>query len=106
MIVVGPDLKVHDIEKAALAGDPLALMVVREAAEHLGTAIAGLLNLMNPAVVVLGVGAYAVTRRKDDPAKTALESTAVPPAPMGFGDAAAEAGGTAQSELPPELPPQ
>ena len=45
---------VHDIEDAALAGDPLALQVIREAAENLGTAIAGLLNLMNPAVVVLG----------------------------------------------------
>jgi len=47
-------IKVHDIEKAALEGDHLALLVVREAAAHLGTAIAGLLNLMNPAVVVLG----------------------------------------------------
>jgi predicted NBD/HSP70 family sugar kinase len=45
---------VHDIEKAALAGDRLALQVVSEAAEHLGTVIAGLLNLMNPAMVVLG----------------------------------------------------
>ena len=32
----------------------MALQVIREAAENLGTAIAGLLNLMNPAVVVLG----------------------------------------------------
>lgn len=46
--------RVHEIENAALAGDPLALQVIREAAEHLGTVIAGLLNLMNPAVVVLG----------------------------------------------------
>jgi predicted NBD/HSP70 family sugar kinase len=46
--------QVHDIENAALKGDSLALQVIREAAEHLGTAIAGLLNLMNPAVVVLG----------------------------------------------------
>ena len=28
--------------------------MIREAAEHLGIAVAGLLNLMNPAVVVLG----------------------------------------------------
>lgn len=45
---------VHDIEDAALAGDPLALRVAQEAAEHLGIAVAGLLNLMNPALVVLG----------------------------------------------------
>ncbi len=58
------------------------------------------------AVAILGVGAYAVTRRKDDPAKAALGSTEAPPAPMGFGDAATEAGRATQSELPPELPPQ
>jgi hypothetical protein len=77
-----------------------------EAETSLGSSGVPWLPIGIAAVVVLGVGAYAVTRRKDDPAKTALESTAVPPAPMGFGDAAAEAGGTAQSELPPELPPQ
>lgn len=44
------------IEGAALAGDPLALRVVREAAEHLGVTVAGLLNLNNPSLVVLGGG--------------------------------------------------
>lgn len=44
----------HDIENAALAGDMLAIRVIEEAAGHLGTVLAGLLNLMNPAVVVLG----------------------------------------------------
>jgi predicted NBD/HSP70 family sugar kinase len=48
------EITLHNIEDAALEGDPLALRVVREAAEHLGTAIAGLLNLLNPAVVILG----------------------------------------------------
>ncbi|MCB1150292.1 ROK family protein, partial [bacterium] len=49
----GP-VTVHDIEDAALTGDPLALQVATEAAGHLGTALAGLLNLMNPAMVILG----------------------------------------------------
>ncbi len=48
------EINMHSIESAALGGDPLALHVVREAAEHLGTAVAGLLNLMNPAVIILG----------------------------------------------------
>jgi predicted NBD/HSP70 family sugar kinase len=52
--LAGKNFTVQDIENAALAGDALALQVIREAAEHLGTAIAGLLNLMNPALVVLG----------------------------------------------------
>ncbi|MBK9034468.1 MAG: ROK family transcriptional regulator [Myxococcales bacterium] len=42
------------IEDAALAGDPLALRVVDEAADHLGIAIANLLNLLNPAIVIIG----------------------------------------------------
>lgn len=41
------------IESAALSGDDLACQVVTEAAENLGIALAGLLNLMNPALVVL-----------------------------------------------------
>lgn len=50
----GRKFTVLDIEDAALTRDPLALKVIREAAAHLGTSIAGLMNLMNPAVVVLG----------------------------------------------------
>jgi predicted NBD/HSP70 family sugar kinase len=48
------DLTVSAIETHAQAGDQLALTVVREAAEHLGIAVAGLLNLMNPSLVVVG----------------------------------------------------
>ncbi len=44
------------IEAAALAGDQLATRVVRDAAEYLGIAIAGMLNLMNPSVVIVGGG--------------------------------------------------
>jgi predicted NBD/HSP70 family sugar kinase len=44
------------LEDAALAGDALALQVVREAADRLGRAVAGLLNLMNPEVVIIGGG--------------------------------------------------
>jgi predicted NBD/HSP70 family sugar kinase len=47
---------IDSIEDAALAGDPLGLQVVHEAAGHLGIAIAGLLNLMNPKLVILGGG--------------------------------------------------
>ena len=49
-------LTIARIEDAALAGDALALAVVAAAAEHLGVAIAGLLNLTNPAAVILGGG--------------------------------------------------
>jgi glucokinase-like ROK family protein len=45
---------IHEIEDAALAGDPLALQVAREAAAHLGRAVAGTLNLLNPSLVIVG----------------------------------------------------
>ena len=45
---------IDEIEAAALHGDALALQVAREAAAHLGIAVAGLLNVMNPALVVVG----------------------------------------------------
>ena len=46
----------HAIEDAALAGDALATRVVHDAAEYLGVAIAGILNLMNPSAVIIGGG--------------------------------------------------
>ena len=54
--LAGREFGITVLEDAALAGDPLALQVVREAAEQLGRAVAGLLNLMNPEVVIIGGG--------------------------------------------------
>jgi glucokinase-like ROK family protein len=54
--LAGRDFGITVLEDAALAGDALALQVVREAAEHLGIGVAGLLNLLNPAVVIVGGG--------------------------------------------------
>ncbi len=47
-------ISVDAIVDAALDRDPLALRLVQEAAEYLGIAVAGLLNLMNPSVVIFG----------------------------------------------------
>ncbi len=52
----GVEVTITAIEAAALAADPLALRVTREAAEFLGIAVAGMLNLVNPAVVIVGGG--------------------------------------------------
>jgi glucokinase-like ROK family protein len=54
--LAGTELTLVSIEDAALASDALALALVHEAAAHLGIAVAGLLNLMNPKMVVLGGG--------------------------------------------------
>ncbi len=48
------EMTILQLADAARAGDPLAAKVVSEAAEHLGIAIAGLLNVMNPAMIILG----------------------------------------------------
>lgn len=53
-LVAGKKLTITVLEDAALAGDALALQVFREAADNLGIAVAGMLNLMNPAVVSIG----------------------------------------------------
>jgi len=50
------DINIRTIENAAMAGDPLALRVVEGAAEALGVALAGVINVLNPAMVVVGGG--------------------------------------------------
>jgi len=55
-VLNGQVLSIETIEKAALDGDILARQVVTQAAEYLGIAVAGLLNLMNPGMVVFGGG--------------------------------------------------
>jgi predicted NBD/HSP70 family sugar kinase len=50
----GDSFNIHDLEDAALNGDQVALQVAQEAAGHLGTVVAGLLNLLNPSMVVVG----------------------------------------------------
>ena len=54
--LAGTEPTITTIEDAALAGDPLARRLVNEAAEHLGVAIASMLNLMNPSKVIFGGG--------------------------------------------------
>ena len=54
--LAGTELTIDSIEDAALSGDPLALHLAHEAAKHLGIAVVGMVNLMNPAMVILGGG--------------------------------------------------
>lgn len=50
------EISMTALEAAGLAADPLALQVAREAATYLGIAVSGMLNLMDPAVVIVGGG--------------------------------------------------
>lgn len=66
------------LEEAARQDDPLALQVIHEIAEHLGIAIAGMLNLMNPAAVILGGRLASVGEKLIAPLRaTALRRTFV-----------------------------
>lgn len=48
------ELTVEEIAAAAQAGDPICAQVVRQAGAYLGTALANLINLLNPELIVLG----------------------------------------------------
>jgi glucokinase len=50
------DMKSGDLRKAIKRGDKLVEKIVEEAAEYTGIAIANLINIFNPEVVVLGGG--------------------------------------------------
>jgi glucokinase len=49
-------LRSGDLRKAVRRGDKLAERVVEEAAQYIGVAVANLVNVLNPEVVVLGGG--------------------------------------------------
>lgn len=48
------NIRVGDLAKAAREGDTNAIHIVEEAGVHLGIAIANMLNLLNPGLIVLG----------------------------------------------------
>jgi len=57
--LLGPDLKdlrSGDLRKAIKKGDKLVEQIIEEAAEYTGIAVANIINIMNPQVVVLGGG--------------------------------------------------
>ncbi|MBX3267848.1 MAG: ROK family protein [Acidobacteria bacterium] len=53
----GNDLSSLDVYNAAISGDPLANEVFRRFGFYLGVALGGLINVLNPEVIVIGGGA-------------------------------------------------
>lgn len=49
----------HDVYDAGIGGDELALEVFRQMGFYLGVALAGLINVLNPEMIVVGGGASA-----------------------------------------------
>jgi glucokinase-like ROK family protein len=50
------EIKAADVSRAASQGDPLSLQLFHEAGRHIGVALAGLINLFNPRLVIIGGG--------------------------------------------------
>jgi predicted NBD/HSP70 family sugar kinase len=68
---------VTDIVAGARAGDPVARELVEEVGGSLGVVVAGLLNLINPAVVVLGGEITSVGDLLLDPLRAAIRARAL-----------------------------
>ena len=50
------DMRSGDLRKAVRKGDKLVAKIIEEAAEYTGIAVANLINILNPEIVVLGGG--------------------------------------------------
>lgn len=72
----GRDAK--EICDAARKGDPLARSVVQEAGRYLGLAVAGVVNTLNPEVVILGGGMSAAGGVILSPVRAAVRAHALP----------------------------
>ena len=55
-IVPPESIQSRDVISAACSGDLISQQILTEAGAHLGTAIAGLVNLFNPSMVIIGGG--------------------------------------------------
>jgi predicted NBD/HSP70 family sugar kinase len=73
-------LPLRDMISLALDGDPGCRRVLGDAGRHLGVALAGLVNLVNPEVVVVGGQLAKVGPIISGPMLTALERCAIPSA--------------------------
>ncbi len=66
-------LNAFDVMAAARRGDLLSQQLMREAGSHLGTAIASMVNLFNPSMVVIGGGLSQVGDLLLDPIRQAVK---------------------------------
>jgi predicted NBD/HSP70 family sugar kinase len=73
-------LSLRDVIAKAQGGDPGCRRVLHDAGRHLGVAVAGLVNLINPEVIVIGGQLAKVGRIITDPLQASLERCAIPSA--------------------------
>ncbi len=78
--VSSQELTLETIINAALSGDPIARSVIDTAGSFLGIAIANLINLFNPGLIVLGGELVAVGDLLLNPVRTVVRRRAMPKA--------------------------
>ncbi len=74
------DLTLRDVINRTLAGDPGCIRVLGDAGRHLGVALAGLVNLLNPEVIAIGGQLARVGDVVLGPMRAAIERRAIPSA--------------------------
>lgn len=75
--LVTGDLRIIDIEDAALNYDPLAIQIVNEATNYLTSAITSLVNLMNPELIILGGSLSRLGELVLNPIQEKIDSSAL-----------------------------
>jgi glucokinase-like ROK family protein len=79
-VVDRPDFSATDVMLAARSGDLVAQRIVAEAGAHLGTAIASMVNLFNPSMVVIGGSISQIGDLLLEPIRTAVLKRSLRPA--------------------------
>jgi predicted NBD/HSP70 family sugar kinase len=79
---MGPveSLSAREVTLAARKGDLVAQQIVTQAGTHLGVAIAGLVNLFNPGMVVVGGGVAQIGDLFLQPIRNAVQRRSLPAA--------------------------
>jgi glucokinase len=75
-----PVVRAEDVANAAVAGDPLAGRIWDETMEMLGSAMANILDVFNPELIVLGGGVTRARAQLLEPVRTIALRDAMPPA--------------------------
>ena len=73
-------ISAKDVSAAAQRGDLVAQQIMEDAGEHLGVAIAGLVNIFNPDIIVVGGGVAQIGDLFLEPVRMAVAKRSLPAA--------------------------
>lgn len=74
------NISAKDVAAAARRGDLISQQILSQAGDHLGVAIAGLVNLFNPGMVIVGGGVAQIGDLFLEPVRKAVEKRSLPAA--------------------------